>query len=128
METATPANANSWVDKGYVITNYSDKGLNFNVTGWQNCYFKFNAIDPSYIITPEGEHWLIYGSWHSGIAAVRLNGDTGKTLAEQGVPWGAENEAAYGKLIFTRTKNDRWQGSEAPEIVYHGLRCFGCSL
>lgn len=119
METATPANANSWVDKGYVITNYSDKGLNFNVTGWQNCYFKFNAIDPSYIITPEGEHWLIYGSWHSGIAAVRLNGDTGKTLAEQGVPWGAENEAAYGKLIFTRTKNDRWQGSEAPEIVYH---------
>lgn len=68
METSDPA-SNKWEDKGFVITNASDKGLNFRVsqTDYNNCYFKFNAIDPTYIITPEGKHWLIYGSWHSGL-------------------------------------------------------------
>lgn len=121
LETADPA-ANNWVDKGFVITNYSDKDLNFYVapTDYANCYFKYNAIDPSYIITPEGQHWLIYGSWHSGFAAVQLNPETGKTIVDPlPNPWGAENEAAYGKQIWTRTAGDRWQASEAPEVIYH---------
>ncbi len=80
MENNDPSNNDGWVDKGYVITNASDKGLNFNVKpdDWANCYYKWNAIDPSYVITPEGEHWLVYGSWHSGIAALKLNSETGK--------------------------------------------------
>lgn len=121
METSDPA-SNKWEDKGYVITNASDKGLNFKVKSndWANCYFKYNAIDPTYIITPEGKHWLIYGSWHSGFAAVELDANTGKTKATLPTPWGtADDIAAYGKTIFTRTLNNRWQGSEAPEIVYH---------
>ena len=121
METSDPA-SNKWEDKGYVITNASDKGLNFKVRSddWANCYFKYNAIDPTYIITPEGKHWLIYGSWHSGFAAVELDANTGKTKATLPNPWGtADDIAAYGKTIFTRTLNNRWQGSEAPEIVYH---------
>ena len=121
METSDPA-SNKWEDKGYVITNASDKGLNFKVKSndWANCYFKYNAIDPTYIITPEGKHWLIYGSWHSGFAAVELDANTGKTKATLPNPWGtADDIAAYGKTIFTRTLNNRWQGSEAPEIVYH---------
>ncbi len=121
METSDPA-SNSWQDKGYVLTNYSDKELNYKVKAndWANCYFKYNAIDPSYIITPEGEHWLIYGSWHSGFAAVQLNAETGKTIVDPlPNPWGAANEAAYGKRVFTRKMGDRWQGSEAPEVVYH---------
>ncbi len=120
METADPA-SNSWQDKGYVLTNYSDKELNYKVRAndWANCYFKYNAIDPSYIITPEGEHWLIYGSWHSGFAAVQLNAETGKTIVDPlPNPWGAENEAAYGKRVFTRQLGNRWQGAEAPEVVY----------
>lgn len=121
METSDPA-SNKWEDKGYVITNASDKGLNFKVKSndWANCYFKYNAIDPTYVITPEGKHWLIYGSWHSGFAAVELDANTGKTKATLPNPWGtADDIAAYGKTIFTRTLNNRWQGSEAPEIVYH---------
>jgi len=120
METATPANVSSWVDKGYVITNYSDRNLNFNVAAdnWGNCYYKYNAIDPSYIITENGEHWLIYGSWHSGFAAVQINAETGKTITELPMPWGAENEVAYGTRVFTRHPTYRWQGSEAPEVVY----------
>ena len=121
METSDPA-SNKWEDKGFVITNASDKGLNFRVsqTDYNNCYFKFNAIDPTYIITPEGKHWLIYGSWHSGFAAVELDASTGKTKVELPKPFGtAEEIAPYGKLIFTRTLNNRWQGAEAPEVVYH---------
>ena len=120
METSTPSNVSSWVDKGYVITNVSDKGLNFNVKSndWANCYFKYNAIDPSYVITSSGEHWLVYGSWHSGFAAVQLNSSTGMPLQSLGNPWGTDI-SAYGKLINTRQMGNRWQGSEAPEVVYH---------
>ena len=120
METATPSNVSSWVDKGYVITNASDKGLNFNVKSndWANCYFKYNAIDPSYVITQSGEHWLVYGSWHSGFAAVQLNSSTGLPLNALGNPWGTDI-SAYGKLINTRQMGNRWQASEAPEVVYH---------
>ncbi len=119
METATPWDIDSWEDKGYVITNASDKGLDYNMsnTDYANCYFKWNAIDPSYIITDEGEHWLIYGSWHSGFAAVMLDAETGKPLEELGLPWG-DDITAYGILVNTREMGNRWQGSEAPEVVY----------
>ena len=62
-ETTDPA-SNKWTDKGFVICSSSDKGKNWarkSNSDWDG-YFKFNAIDPSFIITPNGEHWLIYGS------------------------------------------------------------------
>ena len=121
MENSDPANNDGWVDKGYVITNASEKGLNFYVhpQDWANCYFKWNAIDPSYIITPEGEHWLIYGSWHSGIAALQVDAETGKPT-DLPLAWGNNEEIApYGKLIATRQMGNRWQGSEGPEVIYN---------
>ena len=120
METSNPADVSSWEDKGYVITNYSDKELNYKIApnDWANCYFLWNAIDPSYIITPEGEHWLAYGSWHSGFPIIQINPETGKPLKELGNPWGDGNAEAYGKRIFTRQAGNRWQGAEAPEIIY----------
>ena len=122
METTNPADNSSWEDKGYVICSSSDKGLNYqrsSTSDW-SAYFKFNAIDPSYIIAPTGEHWLIYGSWHSGIAAVQIDPETGKTLETLPNPWGTSDDiSAYGKLIYTRDINSRWQGSEGPEVVYH---------
>jgi beta-xylosidase len=125
METSDPA-TNKWEDKGYVICSSSDKGKDGwkrnNKNDWE-AYFYFNAIDPTYIITSNGEHWLIYGSWHSGFAAVQLNPETGKTLKELGDPWATSAtglaDNGYGKRIWTRTNGSRWQGSEAPEIVYH---------
>ena len=121
METKNPADIDSWVDKGYVVTNYSDLELNYKVsaTDYAHCYFKYNAIDPSLIINEKGEHWLIYGSWHSGFAALQLDPSTGKPLHALGNPWGKENEASYGKFIYTRQLGNRWQASEAPEVVYH---------
>ena len=121
METKNPADIDSWVDKGYVVTNYSDLELNYKVsaTDYAHCYFKYNAIDPSLIINEKGEHWLIYGSWHSGFAAMQLDPSTGKPLHALGNPWGKENEASYGKFIYTRQLGNRWQASEAPEVVCH---------
>lgn len=121
METKNPADIDSWVDKGFVVTNYSDLELNYKVsaTDYAHCYFKYNAIDPSLIINEKGEHWLIYGSWHSGFAAMQLDPLTGKPLHALGNPWGKENEASYGKFIYTRQLGNRWQASEAPEVVYH---------
>lgn len=122
MENNNPANNDGWEDKGYVITNASDKGLNYNVPAndWGNCYYKWNAIDPSYIITDDNRHFLFYGSWHSGIAVVQINPETGKTLEELPQSWGTEEEIApYGKLVATREMGNRWQGSEGAEIVYN---------
>lgn len=121
LENSNPANNNGWEDKGYVITNASDKELNFNVVSndWANCYYKWNAIDPSYLIDNDGKHYLIYGSWHSGIAALEVDTETGKPNALP-LPFGNnEDIAAYGSLIATRKMGDRWQGSEGPEIVYN---------
>lgn len=122
MENSNPANNEGWEDKGYVITNASDKDLNFNVKpdDWANCYYKWNAIDPSYIINKDGKHYLIYGSWHSGIAALEVDATTGKPLNLLPNPWGTEEDiASYGQLLITRQMGNRWQASEGPEIIYN---------
>ena len=123
LETDNPASG-KWIDKGGVICSASDKGKTayaYTAGDWNNTYSRFNAIDPSYIITPTGEHWLVYGSWHSGIAAIQLNPETGKPLKDVGNPWniGTGQTTTYGKLIATRNKSSRWQGSEGPEVIYN---------
>ena len=121
METSDPA-SNVWEDKGFVICSASDRGMNeWNRTASNNydAYFKINAIDPTYMITPNGQHWLIYGSWHSGIAALQVDANTGKPVDELGNPWNitGDNNSGYGKIIAKRGSS-RWQASEGPEIIY----------
>jgi arabinan endo-1,5-alpha-L-arabinosidase len=106
---------NVWVDKGMVVCSEPDGLKPYSFTGarnWENAYFKFNAIDPTFTVTPEGEHYLIYGSWHSGIAALKLNPATGK-------PNQLKTLSDYGTRIATRNATSRWQGSEGPEIIYN---------
>lgn len=120
METDDPA-SNNWVDKGFVLSSMSDRGKNWarsSTSDWEG-YFRYNAIDPTFIITPEGEHWMIYGSWHSGFAAVQLDPETGKTIKEMPeffTTLGTLNSVV--KRVYTRKANDRWQGSEGPEVIY----------
>ena len=121
-ETTNPA-SNVWTDKGFVVCSSTDKGFNWtrsSTSDW-TAYFKWNAIDPSYVIMPSGENWLVYGSWHSGIVALQLDPSTGKPLGELGNPWASSLSgiSAYGSLIETRSKSSRWQASEGPEVVYH---------
>ncbi len=113
METDDLA-SNVWLDKGMVVCSSTDRGNNWyrsSLSDWSG-YFKWNAIDPSFIATPNNEQWLIYGSWHSGIVAVKLDPNTGK-------PYQLNSLADYGTCIATRTTGSRWQGSEAPEIIYN---------
>ncbi|MBP5537319.1 MAG: arabinan endo-1,5-alpha-L-arabinosidase [Bacteroidales bacterium] len=123
-ESTDPANA-IWEDKGFVTCSSSDKGRDGwarpNENDW-NAYFYYNAIDPTYIVTPEGKHYLIHGSWHSGFALLQIDPESGKPVnAPLGDPWADNSEdlvGRYGIRVGTRTASSRWQGSEAPEIIY----------
>lgn len=107
---------NTWVDKGMVVCSQPDGIKTYARNGGNDwdAYFKFNAIDPSFVITPQGEHWLIYGSWHSGIAALMLNPTTGK-------PDKLETLSDYGVRIAGRgnVNVNRWQALEGAEIIYN---------
>ncbi|MGY5355677.1 arabinan endo-1,5-alpha-L-arabinosidase [Wenyingzhuangia sp. IMCC45467] len=108
--------SNVWEDKGMVICSEPDGKETYvreNEHDWSG-YFKFNAIDPTMVITPNGEHWLIYGSWHSGTAAVQLNPETGK-------PYKLSAIEDYGVRIAGRgdVNTNRWQALEGPEIIYN---------
>jgi arabinan endo-1,5-alpha-L-arabinosidase len=113
---STDLASNEWVDKGMVISNIPDgieDHYRDSCNDWSS-YYKFNAIDPSVIVTPEGENWMIYGSWHTGIAAVELDPNTGK-------PFQLNSIEDYGTRIAGRgnINANRWQGLEGPEIVYN---------
>lgn len=117
MMESTNLSSNIWEDKGMVIHSVSDRGTNWyrsnRYSDWSG-YFLYNAIDPTYQITPEGNHYLIYGSWHSGVVAVELDPNTGK-------PFQLESLSDFGKRIARRENNDnnRWQAQEGPEILYN---------
>lgn len=115
METSSLA-SNVWEDKGAVIWQVPDGVTSYTRNGandW-NAYYKYNAIDPSYIETPQGEHWLIYGSWHTGMAAVQIDPVTGK-------PFQLNTVADFGTRIAGRgnINTNRWQALEGPEIIYN---------
>lgn len=121
-ESTDPAGA-VWEDKGFVTGSSSDRGLDYSRSStkdWSG-YFYYNAIDPTYIVTPEDKHYLIHGSWHSGFALLEVDASTGKPLNTLGEPYAvssSELTARYGERIGTRSASSRWQGSEAPEIIY----------
>jgi arabinan endo-1,5-alpha-L-arabinosidase len=108
--------SNNWVDKGMVVCSEPDGVKSYVRNGGNDwdAYFKFNAIDPSFIQTPEGDQYLIYGSWHSGIAALKLNPATGK-------PDKLKTIEDYGVRIAGRgnVNTNRWQALEGPEIIYN---------
>lgn len=121
-ESTDPAGA-VWEDKGFVTASSSDLGLDYsrsNTNDWSG-YFYYNAIDPTYIVTPGDKHYLIHGSWHSGFALLQVDPTTGKPLNSLGEPYAnsvSELTARYGKRIGTRNASSRWQASEAPEVIY----------
>lgn len=123
-ETTDP-NGGTWEHLGFVTCSSADHEFttsNLNATQWGGFYY-YNAIDPTYIITPDDEHWLIHGSWHSGFAALQINPLTGKPLYPiEGSPWLASADAVhqtYGVNVSSRSASSRWQASEGPEVIYH---------
>lgn len=121
-ETTDPGSGD-WTDYGFVTCSSSDLGKDgwarTSPTNW-DAYFYYNAIDPTYIVAEDGKHWLIHGSWHSGFALLEINPTTGMPVKDLGDPWDSDTDkltARYGVRIGARNTS-RWQGSEAPEIIY----------
>lgn len=121
-ETTSPETGN-WTDYGFVTCSSSDKGKDgwkrASAGSWDDAYFYYNAIDPTYIVA-EGKHYLIHGSWHSGFALLELDPSTGMPVKDLGDPWAdtvTDLTKRFGTHIGARNTS-RWQGSEAPEIIY----------
>ncbi len=88
-----------WKESGLVVTSQNDNTI------------QTNAIDPSVIVTPSGEHWMYYGSAWDGIYVLKLDPATGLAAAGQG----------KGVRIANRgfTAGNYNGNIEAPEVVYN---------
>ncbi|WP_114782692.1 arabinan endo-1,5-alpha-L-arabinosidase [Botryobacter ruber] len=73
-----------------------------------------NAIDPSVVVTPSGEHWMHYGSAWDGLFVVQLDPATGL----------AKTPGDKGKRIVRRgSTGGMYNGNlEGPEIIYNSER------
>lgn len=91
-ESASPEGP--WTQKGCVVRTDESTPM--------------NAIDPSVIITPDGRHWMHYGSYFGGLYCVELNPATGLTM----------RPGDLGHLAARRA-NWRVDNLEAPEIYYN---------
>jgi arabinan endo-1,5-alpha-L-arabinosidase len=63
LATSTTGAAGSWTNQGLVIDSQTSGN--------------FNAIDPNLIIDDQGNWWLSFGSFWSGIKMIQLNPNTG---------------------------------------------------
>jgi arabinan endo-1,5-alpha-L-arabinosidase len=88
-----------WTEKGLVVTSKNESTL------------QTNAIDPTVVVTPSGEHWMYYGSAWDGIYILKLNPSTGlaQTSNDKGV-----RIAQRGFTGSTINGN-----IEGPEIIYN---------
>lgn len=86
-----------WTEKGLVVTSKNDASI------------QTNAIDPSVLVTPAGEHWMMYGSGWDGIYSLKINastglaateGDKGRRIANRGFTGGKYNGNIEGADII----------------------------
>ena len=87
--------AEGWVDHGKLIESHADKD-------------NFNAIDPDVMVGPDGRHWMVYGSYWSGMYEVEIDPKTG-LLAHPGEP----------ALHIASNTGERGNPLEAPMLRYH---------
>ncbi|HWZ92153.1 MAG TPA: arabinan endo-1,5-alpha-L-arabinosidase [Polyangiaceae bacterium] len=83
----------TWVDQGLVIES--------NKPGSSD---DWNAIDPSFVRDENGNSWLVFGSFWSGIKLRRLDPNTGKLSSTDTTLYALANHSG---------------GIEAPSIVFH---------
>ena len=67
--------AYAWVDQGMVVSSQK-------TSSWDLGY---NAIDPNLTFDTDGQPWLVYGSWWSGIAITKVDPTTMKPAAGEKV-------------------------------------------
>ena len=86
LASATSIAAGDWRDDGLVINTTSAND--------------YNAIDPNLLVDPQGDPWLTFGSWNSGIKLTRINPATMKPTGQ----------------LYSLARRDG--GIEGPTLVY----------
>lgn len=95
-----------WTEQGLVVTSRSD----FSVT-------QTNAIDPTVVVTPQGEYWMYYGSAYDGIYVLKLDaatglaatsGDKGKRISQRGFTNGVINGNIEGAEIIYNAAQSKY--------------------
>jgi arabinan endo-1,5-alpha-L-arabinosidase len=79
--------AYKWTDRGVVVRSDGKEDL--------------NAIDPGAILTPDGQLWICYGSYHGSIRVTQLDPKTGLPLRpkELGAPVATARESEASDII-----------------------------
>ena len=97
-KTMDPKSPNyRWTDQGKVVGSVKTDD--------------FNAIDPNLAIDADGNQWLSFGSFWSGIKMRRIDPETGKLSAQ--------DSTLYS--IASRPRTDTQKGEiEAPFVIRHG--------
>jgi arabinan endo-1,5-alpha-L-arabinosidase len=96
-----------WMDQGLVLqSNMGDD---------------FNAIDPNLILDENGQAWLAFGSFWSGIKMRKLDRKTGKLSTEDTRLYSLANrERPDSAPPAPPGLPPNWQAIEAPFVVQHG--------
>jgi len=94
-----------WTEQGLVVTSLDDTSI------------QTNAIDPSVVVTPDGQYWMTYGSAWDGIYVLQLDpetglaktdGDKGVRIAQRGVTDGVANGNIEGSEIIYNADLDKY--------------------
>ena len=94
LATSPTGASGSWTDRGLVIESSSS--------------VNFNAIDPNLIVDAQGQWWLTFGSFWTGIKMVRIDPATGKrSTSDTAIRAVAQRPTAGGAI-------------EAPFVYRHG--------
>ncbi|MFH4967504.1 arabinan endo-1,5-alpha-L-arabinosidase [Gaetbulibacter sp. M240] len=88
-----------WLEKGLVVTSEADGTV------------QTNAIDPTVVVTPSGEHWFYYGSAWDGIYKLKLNPDTGLAMVNGNKGLRIAQRGFTGGFINGNI--------EGPEVIYN---------
>ncbi|HEX9198098.1 MAG TPA: arabinan endo-1,5-alpha-L-arabinosidase, partial [Acidobacteriaceae bacterium] len=96
----------AWTDRGLILESRSGDD--------------FNAIDPNFLRDPQGQDWLVFGSFWTGIKLRRLAPDG--TLSKQDkhtYSLARRTEPPDAPYADSSTPAD-WQAIEGPFLIHHG--------
>jgi len=106
-KTLDPASPNfRWVDRGLVLRSRAEDD--------------FNAIDPNLVVDEQGNSWLSFGSFWSGIKMRRIDPKTGLLSSEDSTVYSlaARKRPATVPPPMPGLPGD-WQAIEAPFVIRH---------
>ena len=92
-------------DSNHPTRGWRDLGVILSSKDGQD---NFNAIDPSVLIDPNGRHWMVFGSYWSGVYSAELDPSTGKL----------KDASPKGRTLIATNPPDRANGIEAPCRVF----------